>query len=57
MSQRDIFSELLEGFAAMQAHREAKLCQYHAKLEAKPIAEPAKTALPPSIKEAPPRSH
>ncbi|MFC5523694.1 hypothetical protein [Polaromonas jejuensis] len=43
MSQRDMFSELIEGFAAMQAHREGKLSQYFAKQEAKPVAAPAKT--------------
>ncbi|MFZ2389561.1 MAG: hypothetical protein WAW69_17335 [Polaromonas sp.] len=37
MSERDIFSEFFEGFAAMQAHREAALSQYLAKAsEVKP---------------------
>jgi hypothetical protein len=44
MSQRDIFSELIEGFAAMQAHREAKLSQYFAKPVAAPATTPAATA-------------
>ncbi|MGH8846258.1 MAG: hypothetical protein ACREXG_07330 [Polaromonas sp.] len=56
MSQRDIFSELMEGFAAMQAHREAKLSQYHAKLKAKPVAAPAKTDSHQGSQDAPTRS-
>lgn len=56
MSQRDIFSELIEGFAAMQAHREAKLSQYFARQEAKPVAAPAKTDSHPGTQEAPTRS-
>ena len=56
MSQRDIFCELLEGFAAMQAHREAKLSQYHAILEAKPVAVPAKTDSHQNPQGAPTRS-
>ena len=56
MSDRDIFSELIEGFAAMQAHREAKLSQYFAKQEAKPAAAPEKTEQHQGPQDASPRS-
>ena len=56
MSDRDIFSELLEGFAAMQAHREAKLSQYFARQEAKPAAAPAKPEPHQGPQDASPRS-